>query len=113
MTYVFILSWGEWWQYVLGAGAMALSASSSPRCWRAMPPAGREDATMLKLARYLTIGQLAGMVIAMIGLIADAKMPRDPQEARLGGERDLLLRRGSARGDQRERPAADRSSRKT
>jgi hypothetical protein len=38
----------------------------------------REDATMLNLARYLTIGQLAGMIIAMIGLIADAKMPRDP-----------------------------------
>ena len=33
---------------------------------------------MLNLARYLTIGQLAGMIIAMIGLIADAKMPRDP-----------------------------------
>ena len=31
---------------------------------------------MLSLARYLTIGQLAGMVIAMVGLVADAKMPR-------------------------------------
>ncbi len=35
---------------------------------------------MLKLARYLTLGQLAGMIIAMIGLVADHKMPRDPQK---------------------------------
>jgi hypothetical protein len=41
---------------------------------------GREDETMLKLARYLTIGQLVGMLITMIGLVIDDKMPRDPQE---------------------------------
>jgi hypothetical protein len=42
--------------------------------------AGREDATLLRLARYLTLGQLGGMIIAMLGLIIDDKMPRDPQE---------------------------------
>ncbi len=36
--------------------------------------------TLLRLARYLTLGQLAGMIIAMLGLIIDDKMPRDPQE---------------------------------
>jgi hypothetical protein len=42
--------------------------------------AGRQDYTLLNLARYLTIGQLAGMVIAMIGMVIDDKMPRDPSE---------------------------------
>ena len=42
--------------------------------------AGRQDDAMLNIARYLTIGQLAGMVIAMVGMIIDDKMPRDPSE---------------------------------
>jgi len=80
VTYVFISTWEEWWQYVLGAGIVGLLclffAATLSRDASACP----EDATMLNLARYLTIGQLAGMVIAMIGLIADAKMPRDPKK---------------------------------
>jgi hypothetical protein len=78
VTYVFISTWGEWWQYVLGAGAVALICLFFSATLARDAAAGREDATMLNLARYLTIGQLAGMIIAMIGLIADAKMPRDP-----------------------------------
>jgi hypothetical protein len=42
--------------------------------------AGRQDDAILNIARYLTIGQLAGMVIAMVGMIIDDKMPRDPSE---------------------------------
>ena len=78
ITYVFISTWGEWWQYVLGAGAVALLCLFFSATLARDAAAGREDATKLNLARYLTIGQLAGMIIAMIGLIADAKMPRDP-----------------------------------
>jgi hypothetical protein len=78
VTYVFISTWGEWWQYVLGAGVVALVCFFFSATLARDAAAGREDATMLNLARYLTIGQLAGMIIAMIGLIADAKMPRDP-----------------------------------
>jgi hypothetical protein len=78
ITYVFISTWGEWWQYVLGAGAVALLCLFFSATLARDAAAGRQDATMLNLARYLTIGQLAGMIIAMIGLIADAKMPRDP-----------------------------------
>jgi drug/metabolite transporter (DMT)-like permease len=80
LTYLFILSWGEWWQYVLGAGAIAALCFAFAAMMARDARAGREDATMLKLARYLTLGQLAGMIIAMIGLIIDDKMPRDPQE---------------------------------
>jgi hypothetical protein len=80
LTYLFVLSWHEWWQYVLGAGAIAALCFGFAAMMQRDAQAGREDATMLKLARYLTIGQLGGMIIAMLGLIIDDKMPRDPQE---------------------------------
>lgn len=79
-TYLFVLSWHEWWQYVLGAGAIAALCFGFAAMMQRDAAAGREDATMLKLARYLTLGQLGGMLIAMLGLIIDDKMPRDPQE---------------------------------
>jgi len=80
LTYVFVLTWGEWWQYVLGAGVIAFLCFFFAATLARDAKEGREDATMLSLARYLALGQLVGMIIAMIGLIADAKMPRDPQE---------------------------------
>ncbi len=80
LTYVFILSWHEWWQYVLAAGAIAVLCLGFSAMLARDAAAGREDATMLTLARYLTWGQLVGMIIAMIGLILDDKMPRDPKE---------------------------------
>ena len=77
IIYVLVSTWGEWWQYVLGAGAVALLCLFFSATLARDAAAGREDANMLNLARYLTIGQLAGMIIAMVGLIADGKMPRD------------------------------------
>jgi hypothetical protein len=80
VTYLFVLSWHEWWQYVLGAGAVAALCFGFAAMMQRDAEAGREDATLLRLARYLTLGQLGGMIIAMLGLIIDDKMPRDPQE---------------------------------
>ena len=80
ITYVFILSWHEWWQYVLAAGVVAVLCFFFSSTMSRDAETGREDETMLKLARYLTIGQLVGMIVTMIGLIADDKMPRDPQQ---------------------------------
>jgi hypothetical protein len=80
LTYVFVLSWGEWWQYVLGAAAISALCLLFAAALSRDAEAGREDATLITLARYLTLGQLAGMIIAMIGLILDDKMPRDPQK---------------------------------
>jgi hypothetical protein len=80
LIYVFALSWHEWWQYVLGAGAVAALCLFFARMMDRDAAAGRRDETLLKLARNLNIGQLAGMVIAMVGLILDDKMPRDPRE---------------------------------
>jgi hypothetical protein len=80
LTYVFVLSWGEWWQYVLGAGAIAALCLLFSGMLSRDAAAGREDPTMLKLARYLTIGQLVGMIVAMVGLVLDDKMPRSPEK---------------------------------
>ncbi len=78
--YVFILSWHEWWQYVLGAGIIAVLCLFFSAALARDADAGREDETMLNLARYLAIGQLVGMIIAMVGLYIDDKVPRDPRE---------------------------------
>jgi hypothetical protein len=80
LTYVLVLSWGEWWQYVLGAAAIAAICFFFAATLARDAKSGRQDDAMLKLARYLTIGQLAGMIIAMVGLVLDDKMPRSPSK---------------------------------
>ena len=80
LTYVVVLSWIEWWQYVLGAGAIAALCLFFARMLARDAAAGREDQAMLKLARYLTVGQLVGMIAAMIGLVLDDKMPRSHEQ---------------------------------
>jgi hypothetical protein len=76
LTYVLILHWGEWWQYVLGAGVVAGLCFGFAAMLARDAASGSRDEAMLKLARYLTIGQLAGMTLAMIALVLDSKMPR-------------------------------------
>ncbi len=71
VTYLFILSWHEWWQFFLclaAAGVLCLFLAATIDNDAA---SGKEDETILTLARYLAWGQLAGMVIAMIGLVLD------------------------------------------
>ena len=80
LTYLLVLSWGEWWQYVLGAGVIAALCLLFAGMLTRDAAAGREDQTLLKLARYLTVGQLIGMIAAMIGLVLDDKMPRSPEK---------------------------------
>ena len=76
LTYVLVLHWGEWWQYVLGAGVVGGLCFGFAAMLARDAAAGSRDEAMLQLARYLTIGQLAGMTLAMIGLVLDSKMPR-------------------------------------
>lgn len=80
LIYVLVLSWVEWWQYVLGAGVIAALCLLFSLMLGRDAAAGRRDEAMLKLARYLTLGQLVGMIIAMIGLVLDDKMPRAPEQ---------------------------------
>jgi hypothetical protein len=80
VTYQIFLSWHEWWQYVLaGLGVAALSLGFAAMMAKDAA-AGQRDETLLNIARYLTIAQFAGMIIAMVGMIIDNKMPRDPSE---------------------------------
>ena len=46
VTYVFVSTWGEWWQYVLGAGVVALLCLFFASTLSRDASAGREDATM-------------------------------------------------------------------
>jgi hypothetical protein len=80
LIYVLAHTWNEWWHYVLGAGAIAGLCLVFASMMAKDAQAGRHDETLLKLARYMTTGQLVGMVIAMIGLVIDDKMPRDPEK---------------------------------
>lgn len=71
-----VLIWKEWWHFVLAfAVAAGLSLYFAGELKRDAQ-AGKEDETMLRLARYLAIVQLAGMGITMLGLIIDGKMVR-------------------------------------
>lgn len=71
-----VLVWNEWWHFVL---AFAVAAGLSLYFANALKKdalVGKEDETMLRIARYLAIVQLVGMVITMLGLIIDGKMVR-------------------------------------
>lgn len=73
VTYEFILSWRESWHFVIGLmliGALCLGLAVM---FDRDAEAGREDATMLNLGRTLNLLQVFGMLIAVIGLVADGK----------------------------------------
>jgi hypothetical protein len=71
LVYVLVLSWREWPHFsaaFAGAGLLSLGFSALLAKDAAK---GKEDETMLRLGRYLCIGQLVGMVATLIGLIVD------------------------------------------
>lgn len=71
-----IATWREWWQFALAFLALALLCAVFAWMIARDEAAGREDWTMLTLARRLTQFQVAGTVVAMIGLVVDGKMHR-------------------------------------
>jgi hypothetical protein len=71
IIYTGILTWREWWQFALAfliAGGISMGFS---RMLARDANAGRDDETMLKLARSFAWLQLAGMVATMAGLLID------------------------------------------
>lgn len=76
LTYVFILKWKEWWHFFLAFAAVGGLCLFFAMALAKDAEAGREDETMLKLARYLNIGQFAGMLVTVAGLLIDGKMTR-------------------------------------
>jgi len=71
LVYTLVLTWREWTHFsaafagagLLCVGFSALLAKDAAR--------GHDDATLLRLGRYLGIGQLAGMIATMLGLWID------------------------------------------
>lgn len=71
LIYVLVLYWREWSHFsaaFVGVGLLCFGFS-----WMLSKDAaqGREDETLLKIGRYLGIGQLVGMIATMIGLGID------------------------------------------
>lgn len=82
VTYLLFLTWREWLTFTIAfavVGALCLFFANQLARDEAK---GTHDETMHKVARYLTIGQLVGMTITMVGLILDSKMTRflNPQK---------------------------------
>lgn len=71
LVYVLVLSWREWTHFsaaFAGAGALCLGFST---LLAKDASKGRDDPTLLRLGRYLGIGQLVGMIAIIAGLFID------------------------------------------
>jgi hypothetical protein len=71
-----ILVWREWMTFFITSIVLAGACFVMSDLLRkdAVKPA--DDVTMLKVARYLTIGQFLCMLAVMVGLVIDGKMTR-------------------------------------
>jgi hypothetical protein len=83
-----VLGWKEWLHFtVLFIVASGLCMFFSATL-KSDDSKGEGDDVMLRLARYFNIGQLAAMLITMVGLVVDGKMTRFMKEAgqRIGSQ---------------------------
>ena len=72
VTYVFLPnSWHEWPTFFAAFAAVAVLCLFFAATLERDAEKGKDDETMLRLGRYLTIGQLAGTIIAILGLLID------------------------------------------
>jgi peptidoglycan/LPS O-acetylase OafA/YrhL len=72
VTYYFILpSWREWPHFFAGLAIVGVLCLFFASTLSGDSEKGTDDATMLKLGRYLTIAQLAGTGVAVAGLLID------------------------------------------
>lgn len=71
IIYASFLTWREWWQFALAFTAVGAISYGFSRMMAKDAAAGKDDATMLKLARNLAWLQLAGMIVTMVGLMLD------------------------------------------
>ena len=76
ITYITVLSWKEWWQFLIAFVVAAGIAMYFSFLLTREAEQDAEDPALLNLARILAIVQLAGMVATMLGLLIDGKMQR-------------------------------------
>jgi putative copper export protein len=75
-TYLFVLSWEEWLTFLLVFAVVGALCFLLSHTLHRDAASQSDDQTVTKIARYLAIAQLIGMVITMVGLIIDGKMLR-------------------------------------
>lgn len=71
-----MLKWKEWWHFTIPFVVVAALCLFFAATLKKDDAAGREDEAILKLSSTLNKVQLAGMLIAMAGLLIDGKMWR-------------------------------------
>lgn len=79
VTYEFILTWRESWQFVFGLAIIGALCIGLAIMFDRDAEAGKEDETMLSLGRTLNLLQMVGMLMAVIGLVADGKFLLAPR----------------------------------
>ena len=71
-----ILHWREWLHFFLACCALAAICLFFSTVMSKDAEKDKDDENLLKIGRYLTILQFAGMILAMIGMLIDGKMTR-------------------------------------
>ncbi|MEM1370897.1 MAG: hypothetical protein AAGG72_01585 [Pseudomonadota bacterium] len=70
-----ILRWPEWLSFVLASGAFAIISLGFAIALSRQTEGSASAERLLRIGRYVSMGQLAGMLIAMVGLVIDGKFP--------------------------------------
>lgn len=71
-----IVSWKEWPGFLIVFAGLALVSFFTARVHFSAAASGEIDPRFWKISRYLGLGLTIGMVIVMVGLLADGKMAR-------------------------------------
>lgn len=71
-----ILQWREWLPFTIGCLVLAGLSLVLASMLQGDADAGRDNSAFLKLAHWAAIATLAGMVVAILGLLIDGKMTR-------------------------------------
>ncbi len=71
LVYNLVLQWREWPHFSAAFAVAGLLCLGFSAMLGADAAKGKEDPTLLRLGRYMAIGQLAGMIATMIGLAVD------------------------------------------
>ncbi len=76
VTYFWVLSWKEWWQFLIAFVLAAVVSMFFTILLTREAEQDTQDPALLNMSRILAIVQLAGMLAIMVGLFVDGKMQR-------------------------------------
>jgi len=81
VIYEFILTWRESWHFVIGLSIVGALCLGLAHMFDRDGVSGKQDDTLLSLGRTLNVLQVFGMLITVIGLVADGKFGFDARDA--------------------------------